>query len=552
MKQGAKGIAKIIVLLAIIGAIIAALCVLLTPKFYDTHESTSVTSLYEQPENTIQAAFIGTSTILSGVSTVQLYEEQGICAYSIASGSQPLLASKYWLQEIERLHPESLKLAVIDPSMLFPDSEDADRAEPAVKSISKMALSPIKLEAMLECDRHFPTYSIVENLLPAMTYHSRWNELTSEDYEELFGKKVTDHSRGQRIDFRMALDTLEPSEIPLPHKNVTEKIDYSKREIGEFVNAYSLRMLTDMVSFCKEQGISVMLCKMPKAAWTNLRHDATQYFADQLDIPFIDFNLTTLEEELKIDWARDFYDNTHLNVNGANKITAYLEKFIGQHFDLEDVRENPRYDFMIDDISEHEIVMKLAKLSKCDNLNDYIDLLDDDRLTIFTGVYGDVAPLSGTDEGIKLANIGFSELGKTRDPNRAYSGIVNAGKLVMEKVRNEGNPIYAMIEGKYEDGEITALMKLNNQPNAVPPIRFVTLGVCGASSENRASVWLNDEELSEEGAGINFVVFDRVLNLMVDSSCFDFNQPGCPRICDEIPKEYLERLEEAGFTQPSH
>ena len=378
-----------------------------------------------------------------------------------------------------------------------------------------------------------------------MTYHSRWDDLTTDDYDELFGKSFTDHTRGQRVDYRMALDTLDVESIPLPHTGITDKIDFSKRRIAEFVNAYSLRMMSNMVQYCKDNGIEVMLCKTPKVAWSDLRHDATNYFAKQLDVPFLDFNLPALEKEIELDHARDFYDNTHLNVYGSKKLTTYLSTFIAKHYSIPDISDDTRYEFMKADSEEYAKMMAESALGECQNLSDYIDLLDNDRLTIFLAINGDVSPLSGSAEGKKLAKLGFETLADTRDPNRAYAGIVHAGKLVMEKIRNAGDPILARIEGQYKDGKITALMQLRNQPDAMPRTRFVTMGVCGSNTENQAVIWIDDEDLSENGLGVNFVVIDRITQLVVDTSCFDFHQKGSPRTSNQVPEEYLERLKTA-------
>ena len=47
---------------------------------------------------------------------------------------------------------------------------------------------------------------------------------------------------------------------------------------------------------------------------------------EEYGYPFINFNL--LYDELDIDFARDFYNGSHMNTNGAVKFTRYLAAFL--------------------------------------------------------------------------------------------------------------------------------------------------------------------------------------------------------------------------------
>ena len=62
---------------------------------------------------------------------------------------------------------------------------------------------------------------------------------------------------------------------------------------------------------------------------------------EEYGYPFINFNL--LYDELDIDFARDFYNGSHMNTNGAVKFTRYLAAFLSEHYNLEDKRQNEEY-----------------------------------------------------------------------------------------------------------------------------------------------------------------------------------------------------------------
>ena len=68
------------------------------PQLWGTIETKD--SFYREPENTIQVAFLGASTIASGITPMEKYKNYGICAYSFATPSQPVIDSNFWLREI--------------------------------------------------------------------------------------------------------------------------------------------------------------------------------------------------------------------------------------------------------------------------------------------------------------------------------------------------------------------------------------------------------------------------------------------------------------------
>lgn len=48
-------------------------------------------------------------------------------------------------------------------------------------------------------------------------------------------------------------------------------------------------------------------------------------------------------EEMGIDFARDFYNDSHVNVYGAEKYTAFLEEYLVENYDLQDHRNDSAY-----------------------------------------------------------------------------------------------------------------------------------------------------------------------------------------------------------------
>ena len=60
-------------------------------------------------------------------------------------------------------------------------------------------------------------------------------------------------------------------------------------------------------------------------------------YAKENELPYIDLNMKT--KEIGIDWKTDSYDKgDHLNLHGAQKVTAYMGKYLTENYSMPDHR----------------------------------------------------------------------------------------------------------------------------------------------------------------------------------------------------------------------
>ena len=95
-----------------------------------------------------------------------------------------------------------------------------------------------------------------------------------------------------------------------------------------------------------------MLYTAPNAAtWNTPRHNAVQALADSLEVPYLDGNL----EVTNLVWQSDTLDKgEHLNLLGAEKVTAWLGTCFASTGLLEDKRGDPAYALWEEDLAEFE------------------------------------------------------------------------------------------------------------------------------------------------------------------------------------------------------
>jgi hypothetical protein len=99
--------------------------------------------------------------------------------------------------------------------------------------------------------------------------------------------------------------------------------------------------LEKMRLLCEEKGIQLILIKAPTNFWGYYWYDEWEEqiasYAKEKNLPY--YNFIPKAEEIGIDWSRDTYDGgAHLNVYGAEKLTAYFGKILREQFNIADRR----------------------------------------------------------------------------------------------------------------------------------------------------------------------------------------------------------------------
>lgn len=96
-----------------------------TPKWSGYWKSSdTLTGFYQLEEDSIDTLIIGSSQVISGVSPMELYQNQGISAYSLGTERQPVLCSYTLLKEALDTQP-NLKAVIFEVTELFNVCDEA-------------------------------------------------------------------------------------------------------------------------------------------------------------------------------------------------------------------------------------------------------------------------------------------------------------------------------------------------------------------------------------------------------------------------------------------
>ena len=277
----------------------------LLAKPWDT--SIKINGLYNEERNSFDIMFAGTSHMYSSVIPTQLEEETGIKGYTFATSQQPVWLTYYYIEEF--LKYQSPKLIVLDVRELALEDEYAEEG-PNRTALDHIKFSNTKLKAI---QASVPKEDRPSFYLSFIKYHTRWKELKKADFSLDYLKR-TDNERGYvRLtgvgkDIKV-YDNVDKNDVrPIPKK--------------------CLEYLNKIVKLLEDKGIELILIKSPSNpnAEEQRLYNSVRLYSEDNNLTFLNFN--DQYEEIGLNIETDFYDQGHLNQEGASKFTVYIGEII--------------------------------------------------------------------------------------------------------------------------------------------------------------------------------------------------------------------------------
>ncbi len=494
------------------------------PIWIEWNSYDTIHGFYEEPENTIETIFLGSSVVASGVSPMELYENYGLSTYNLGSSGQPMLGSYYCLEEAYRLHRETLKTVILDVSML--------RRTPNIESyqqvIDHIEYFPIKYNAVKDYTDDFN--ETLSYFIPLFEYHNRWSSLNKSDFQKI-NYEIKDYIRGYQFITGKCFTYDNYNNLTIPSYIVDEKAEKTE------LDTESLYYLKRMINFCNNQNIKLVLIKIPViSSWSSENYNAVREIAEKYKLDFFDFNFLPFIDEIEYNHAIDNADGLHMNYYGASKLTKWIGKYLVEECYGTDVRENEKYAFLDNQLEEyHRAVSNIIKMKEAIDPVEYLSLIKDMNYTVFIMVK-DEGTESLTDEQRK----GFSILGLQKLSELTYQdsyvAVMKKGEVIYEESKFSPDNIVEEvvdIESKIiNDLDNITLDKDNEEikkeekklsithEGKIDNIQYsITSG--GWFSGNIAACLIDGIEYAYNSRGINIVVYDDDLHQVINSTCFD-------------------------------
>lgn len=309
-----KTILKPVIFVIIFALIFSYLTELFSRKTLtgDWNHTTKISGFYNEKENEFDIIYFGSSNTYCSFNPLVIYEETGLKSYVFASQQQPVWASYYYIKDA--LITQKPKLLIMDALMFSKDQEYYDDGV-NYSFMDDIPLSKNKIDLAFASA---PFEDGVRLLINFIKYHSRWNELTKEDYE--FNRKdLRDYLKGY-----VYLDNTF-KEATYPKTDVFESAPLAEKE---------LEYLNKIIKLSKEENIPLLLVKTPSNATyeEQMLFNTVRDISKEQGVDFVNYNL--LYEDIGLLMDEDFYDKSHLNYKGAEKFSRYFARYTLSDYNL--------------------------------------------------------------------------------------------------------------------------------------------------------------------------------------------------------------------------
>ena len=316
-----KTVLSVIAVLLVFVAVFCLVTQLLTPKYMTDLVEGGMISQYYRESGNHDVVFIGDCEVYANYSPMEMYRSQGITAY-IRGTSQQLIWQSYYVLK-ETLKYETPKAVVFNVNAMR-------YGEPVKEAFNRLTIDQMRwseekigiIQASMTEEEDFLSY-----VFPILRYHSRFDELTQEDWEYFF--KVKDNTyNGYLVNKNINPVGTLPAKRPLA--------DYQFADI-----CYDY--LDKITALCKEKGVELILVKAPSLYpyWYEQYDEQMAEYARENGLAY--YNFAACIEDIGLDFQVDTYDaGLHLNHTGAEKLSRYFAQILAENHQIPDRRTDSK------------------------------------------------------------------------------------------------------------------------------------------------------------------------------------------------------------------
>lgn len=422
----------------------------------------------------IDVLFVGTSRVSRAFSPMYIWNKYGILSYNRALDGQYYKTTYYFTEEAFKL--KKPKFVIVDVYFL----STLYKPEWALSQIKGMNLSDIKYRAVKDIYEE----NIINNLFGMYQFHTRWKELKNYDFESKSYYKGWLNNR--------LLYTIQPQ----------KKLNYNFDNItADMVPADTIKYAEKIIDISKKYGAEVIFVDLPNCMNNSSQKNikAFELLCKNRNWNYINFH--NLSSELNIDYSKDFYNDSHLNKNGAKKVTDYMIKYLLDKYGDITYHNKKLSKIWDNDYLKYERAVNTAEIKELKIFNEWYNLSNYDNYTMLISTNGNnVLNRLPQDMKDKFTTLGLNKF-ETDKKNQKYAAIIDDGKVFFEEI---------------SDKKVEYKGRMKNKVNLL------------VSSENKkATINVSGKTKAKNRYGINFVIYDKVNREIVDSIWLDpsnFNQ----------------------------
>lgn len=295
--------------------IIQYLGVILRPVQVD-NSFNLIKTFHNIPKDSVEVIGFGSSRIWRGLNVMEMYNNYGIGAFNYGNNWQRINTTKLFIKDA--LETQKPKVILLEVNYANEVIKDTTSIEPEIYYTRALRNFDGKKEFLRQCfknnkERYIGYY------FPIYSFHDNWENITKKSFS----------FNSDKNDFYKTMG----------YWNIkgTKKVqlnDYTKFKQKK-LSKEALKELDEIVEICKQNNIQIIFLSLPSIEEYNY-FDAIEQYA--LSNGYVYFNFYELAGEIGIDESTDFNDPSHLNDNGAKKVSNFLGNYIINNYNVSDMR----------------------------------------------------------------------------------------------------------------------------------------------------------------------------------------------------------------------
>ena len=303
-----KELLALLASLLVIAIVVSAASALCSPKRHNYGSDWG--EFLQEEENTIDVLFIGSSLTYCNIIPAIFWEETGLTAWDVTGPELTVPGAYHYL--VEALKTQSPKVVFIETSGAL-----YSRYTGFTKTvIGQMPWGLNRLEMTL---REGEPENRLGLLFPMFFYHSRWTELSGDDWAVF--------REGYQKDMNAGYTYLNQYRVP---GGYVVRDDAGPDQEN---NARNLEYLKKIATLCLEQGITPVFYESPAASMMPRELMDPIFEALGSIDGAVTVNFNDHREAIGAALEGDYYDALHYNAAGAEKFSIFLAQWVRENLD---------------------------------------------------------------------------------------------------------------------------------------------------------------------------------------------------------------------------
>lgn len=312
-----------------------AVIFLLLNKVFCFADAEKTNTIFEQfyatEEDTVDMVYFGTSATQRAFVVPWAYHNYGVAAFSVGTGRQPFVLTRYLMEEAEKT--QDPKLFIVELRGICKGPDDI-KDVPVRRVIDNMKNSRTKYDAV-KCVTEYASNGensvdddVLSYFVPLIKYHGRWNPSKQPDYTpNVF------YYHGYTVDCGVCYKLREI----FPFDFTDEAIPVAPEEE---------EVLNELLDYCDSLDAEVLFVVSPyEATEAGMRKlNYAQKIVEDRGYEVLNFLSRDMQKKIGVADKTSYYNREHLNLYGSLLYTDFLSQYIQKNYGIPDRRGDGVHD----------------------------------------------------------------------------------------------------------------------------------------------------------------------------------------------------------------